>query len=103
MPCSLCGEEFVDNVTVDVGQPAVNAVMAEGEFFMVDAELMENGGVQVVTVGRIGGRFVRPFIALAVGDAAFEAGTSDPTGEGEWIVVASFAALAAGHASEFGG
>src|SRR5437763_4384192 len=69
---TLSGEDVGNNVSVNVGQSPINAIVAEGQLFVIDAQEMEDGGVQVVAVGRRTGSFVGPFIACAVGDAAFE-------------------------------
>ena len=37
-------------MTVDVGESAVDAVLAEGQAFVVDAQKMQDGGVEVVAV-----------------------------------------------------
>ena len=55
---------------VDVGQAAVDAVVAEGEPLVVDAEQVQDRGVEVVAVGRLVAACQRPLVALAVGDAA---------------------------------
>jgi hypothetical protein len=41
----LSGEEWLEHMTVHVGEPAIDAVMAEGEARVIEAELMKNGGV----------------------------------------------------------
>ena len=88
-----------------VGKAAVDAVFAEGEFFVIEAELVEDGGVDVVDLGGVFavGGFVAPLVAFAVGDAAFDAAAGEPVGEDVLVVVATFAALGRGHAAEFGG
>ena len=40
-------------MAVDVGQPAVDAVVAEGQPGVVDAQQVQDRGVQVVAVGRL--------------------------------------------------
>src|ERR1700687_2130408 len=62
---------------------------------------MQNGGVQVVTIGGLVHGFVGPFVAFSVGDTALDAAAGQPRGEGVRIVVAAFAALTARHATEF--
>src|ERR1700687_1873764 len=54
---------------------------------------MQNGGVQVVTIGGL--------VDGSVGDTALDAAAGQPRGEGVRIVVAAFAALTARHATEF--
>ena len=64
-----------------VGQPAVDAVVAEGQLLVVDAEQVQHRGVHVVAVGRVLGGLVRPLVARAVGDAALDAAAGEPDGE----------------------
>src|SRR5262245_654022 len=46
-------QEFLDQLPVDVGEAEVAALRAEGELGVVDAEQMEDGGVQVVDVNAV--------------------------------------------------
>jgi hypothetical protein len=93
----------MDDFAVDVGEAAVDAIVTEGEFFVVDAKEVENGGVYIVTVGRGRGGFVGPLITFAEADAAFNAAARQKVCEGERIVIAPLGALAARHSAEFGG
>ena len=100
----LC-QNLPDYVPVHVREAAVGAVVAEGQLLVVEAEEVQDGGVDVVTLGEalaVGG-LVAPFVALSVGDAALDAAAGEPVGEDEGIVVAALAALGAGHAAELGG
>ena len=56
---------------------------------VIDAQQVQDRGVQVVAVGRVSGRLVRPFVAFAVGDPALDAAAGQPAGEGEGVVVAA--------------
>src|SRR5437588_12879047 len=85
------GENIVNDVPVDVGEAAVYAVVAEGQLFVVDAEQVENGGVEVVAVGRRYS-FPGPLIAFTVGDATLDACSGKPGDERAAIVVAARAA-----------
>ena len=49
-----------------------------GEFFMVDAEEVEDGGVKVMHVDGILGDVVAPVVRLAVRDAAFYTASGHP-------------------------
>ena len=88
-----------------IRQPAVDAVVADGEFFVIDAEEVHHGGVDVVAGRRIGAveRLVAPLVALASSDPSLNAAAAEPVGEDVGVVVAAFAALRAGHAAELGG
>ena len=67
---------------VHVGQAAVDAVVAEGQPGVVDAEQVQDGGVEVVAVGGVLDGLVRPLVAGAVGDAPLDAAAGQPGGEG---------------------
>ena len=78
-----------------VGESAVDAVFSEGESFVVEPELVEDGGVDVVDLGGVFalGGFVAPLVAFAVRDSAFDSTPGEPVGEDVWVVVAAFATL----------
>ena len=88
-----------------IGQAAVDAVVADGQPSVVDAQLMQDRRVDVVDLrGMVAvQRFVAPLVRLAVGDSAFDATTAQPVRKNVRIVIATFAGLSAGHAAEFGG
>jgi hypothetical protein len=50
--------EIIDDRAMHIGQAAVDAVVTKGEALVVDAELVQHGGVQIVAVGGIDGGFV---------------------------------------------
>ncbi len=87
---------------MDVGEAVVAALEAEGEAFVVDAEEVKQGGVEVVDMdGGLDGAEAEVVGAaddLAAGDAA----ACEPHGEGLDVVVPSglVAGLAHGGASE---
>ena len=89
------GEQFFDDVAVDVGQAPVDAIVAHAELGVVDTEEVEDGGVDVVDLGGGGAHegFVSPLIALSSGDAALDAAAAHPVGEAIRIVIAAGAAL----------
>ncbi len=66
-----------DDVAVDIGQAAVDAVVADGQSFVVDAEQMQDGGEHVVAAC-IGFAFPTPTIALAVRASALGPGAAPP-------------------------
>src|SRR5580658_5864331 len=61
-------DEFRDDMAMHVGQAAVDAVVAERQPRVVEAEQVQNGGVDVVDLGVIlaVGRLIAPFVAGAV-------------------------------------
>ena len=46
------GEDVVDDVSVDVGQAEVSALVSVGHSFVVDSQLIQNRRVQIVDVDR---------------------------------------------------
>src|SRR5579871_2352157 len=96
-------ENLIDDMTVNVGQPAINAVVSKRELLVVDPQQVQDRGVEVVAVGLTRGRFVRPFIALAVRSASLDPGPREPRDKGPAVVIAPGAALRKRHPSELGG
>lgn len=86
---------------VDVGEAKVAAGVAEGEFFVVQAEQVEDGGVEVVHVEFVFNGLISPFVGGAVGMAGSDAAAGQPNGESLRIVVAAVVVLREGSASEF--
>ena len=97
------GQDLSDDSTVNVGQAAVDAVVAKCQSRVVDAEEMKHRGMEVVAIGWVLGRLVRPLVAGTVNDAPFDSAAGQPGGERKRIVVAALAPLAAGHAAKLGG
>ena len=77
------------NFAVDVCEPIVAALMTEGEAFVVDAELVQDGGLQVVDVHRFLGDVDAVVIRLAVGDAAAHTAAGQPVGETVRVMVST--------------
>src|SRR5579872_3682620 len=97
------GLNLADHLAMHVGEAAVDAVVAESQFLVIDAEQVQDRGVHVVAVGGICRGFVRPLVAFAVRGPALDAASGEPIGEGERVMVPPFRALAARHAAKLGG
>src|SRR5579871_5233428 len=95
------GEQIAKHSSFNVGQAAVDAVVADGKAFVVDAQQVEHGGVDVVAGRRTVavGRFVAPFVAGANGRAAADAAAREPVREHERVVIAPVPTLGTGHAA----
>ncbi len=54
-------------MAVDIGEPAVDTVVPDGEFGVVDAQEVQHRGVDVVDFGRVFavGRFVAELVVFA--------------------------------------
>ena len=98
-------DNFVDHMPMHVGEAAVDAVVADGELRVVDAQQVQDGGVDVVDLGGVFAveRFVAPLVGEAVSRASFDAAAAEPVGEDEGVVVAAFGTLGRRHSAELGG
>lgn len=97
-------EKGAHDFSSDVSETKVTALGAEGEAFVVDAHLMENGGVKVVDVDGVFDGVVTEFISRSVGQARFHAAPGEPHSEGVRVMVAAPCFprnLSHGSASEF--
>src|SRR5690606_18335206 len=89
---------------VNVGQAALDPIVSEGEALVIDAEQVQDRGVDIVAVGGPAAvaRLVRPLVAFAEGGTSLDAAAGEPVREDEGVVIASPGALVAGHATELG-
>lgn len=81
------------DVSGDVGEAEVAAGVVVGEAFVIEAEEVEHGGMEIVHVEAIGDCGVTDFIGGTVGVAGFGAATGEPSGETARVVVAAVLAL----------
>ena len=72
-----------------VGEAEVSALEAVGELFVVEAEEVEEGGVEVVDVDLAVDDAEAEFVALAVDVTTLEAGAGHPHCEGFNVVIAA--------------
>ena len=72
-----------------IGEAEVAAVVAEGEFLVVQAELVEDRRVQVVHVDFVLDREVAEVVGLAIREAGFEAAASEQHGKTRGVMVAA--------------
>ena len=71
----------------------MTTLMAIGEAFVVDAELMEDGSLQVVDVNGVLGNVDAVIVGLAVGDTPAHATAGEPVGEAVGMMVAAIGSL----------
>ena len=77
--------------------------MEDAEVFVVEAEEVEQGGVEVVEGVNVFHGLESEFVGGAMADAGFDAGAGQNGGEAAGIVVAAFGTfLEHRHAAEFG-
>src|SRR5215475_933027 len=85
-------DQFVHEFPVDIGEPEVAALEAIGQLLVVEAEEMEQGGVEVVHMDTVPGGVESEFIRFAEGDPRADAAAGQPNGEAIWVVIASIVA-----------
>jgi hypothetical protein len=96
-------QDFTDDVAVDVGQAALDAVVVDGQGFVVEPEQMQNGGVEVVHADGVLDRTMTKGIGGPIAEGGADPGSSQEDGEALGVVVAAARALLKGrHAPEFG-
>ena len=88
---------------MDIGEAHVAATPAHGEAFVVDADQVQHGGVEVVDFDLVLNGSVAPFIGGTIGHAAFDASAGHPDGKALGIVIATIRSLGKGGTAEFAG
>jgi hypothetical protein len=71
----LLHEDVVDDVAEHVGQSEISTGIPIGQFFVVETEQVQHGGVQVVAVDFAVDGFDSIFVGRSVGDSAPDAST----------------------------
>ena len=74
-------------MAVHIGQAEVAALVLVGELLMINTELVEQRGVEVVHVHGILDDVVAVVIGLAVSNSPFEAAAGYPGGETQGVVI----------------
>ena len=65
-------------MAMDISEAEVAALAAESEAFVVDAELVKNGGVEIVDVNFILGGVIAEVIGGTVGEAGLHSSAGHP-------------------------
>ena len=82
-------EDFIDHMPVHVGKPTLEAVMEDGEAFVIQPQEVEHGGVEVVERVDIFDGLESEFIGGAMADAGLDTGSGQYGGETTGVVVAA--------------
>ena len=86
---------------MDVGQSTLGAVVVEGQLLVVEAEQVQDGGVEIVDGGDVFDGLVAEVVGGAVGEWGFHTRAHEEAGEAAGVVVtAAGAFLEGGHAPE---
>ncbi len=78
-------------MAMHVCEAAVDAVVADGELRVVDAQQVQDCGVDVVDLSGVFAveRFIAPLIGEAVSRASLDAPAAEPVGEDERVVASA--------------
>ena len=98
----LC-EDFSDNMTMNVGQASVCAVVIIRDSFMVETQEMQNGCKKIVSAADILHRSAAKIVRAPIAHPPFNSSPHHPAGESIRIVVAPLGCrLASRHAAKLG-
>jgi len=100
---SLLGEDFFDHSAVHVGEATFDSIVIEAQAFVIEAQNVENGGVEIVNAGHSFHSFMAEFIRRSVTERGFYAGSGQPGGEAIGVVIPSAGTFLEGwHPAKFG-
>src|SRR6185503_14273534 len=94
-------QNIPDHLPLYIGETEVAAGVAVGELFVIEAELVQQGGVQVVDGDAVLYGLESELVGGSVSDTGLDAAAGQPHGVAVGIVVAAVAVLRARGASEF--
>ena len=97
---TMLSDDLVDDTASDVGEAEIAAGGVEREPTVIEAEQVENGGVEIVHVHGILDGGVAEFVGLAEGKPVAHAATGEPNSEALGIMVAAVGALGEWSAAE---
>ena len=90
---------------MNIGEAEISSGVAVGKFFVIQSHQMQDGGMEVVDVHRVGAYMDTVFIGFTKGHAGSHTSSSEPGGE-DPVMVFSSASISGGiewGASKFGG
>jgi hypothetical protein len=99
------GQDFVDDMAMNIRQTSIDSVMTNGQSFVVDPHQMKNRGMDVVNLCRIFSIqwFVPPLVGFTMSNPPADTSSAQPICKDIGIMVTALAALSTGHASELRG
>ena len=103
LPLTLLPNHRTYRLATHVGQPKIPAAEAEREPFVVEAEEMQDGGVEVVHGADVFDGMHAQFVGRAVDGPTFHSPTGEPDGKAFGMMVASVATGRVRSATEFTG
>ena len=88
-PVPRLRQQPLDDIPPDVGQTKVTCLEAVGQLFVIEAEEMQNGGVQIVDMDGIFIDTPADLVGLPVVEPWFDATAGHPHGEGIRVMIAT--------------
>ena len=83
------GQDRPYDLAVDIGEPVVAALVAIGQLLVIDAQLVQDGSLQVVDMDGILGDIDAVIVGLAVAHTATDSSASHPVAEAVGMMVAA--------------
>src|SRR5262249_55005141 len=80
-------ENSLHDMTMHIGQAIVPALVLEGQSSVIDAQEMQDGGLEVMDVNRVLGDVVTEVIGSAVSDAGLDATAGHPDREATRMMI----------------
>ena len=72
-----------------IGEPVIAAEVTPGEFFVIEAELMQDRGVQIMQMHFAGDGAEAEVVGFAEGEARFDAATGEPGAKALGLMLAA--------------
>ena len=83
------GDDGLNDVPGNIGEPEVTAGVAVGELFVVESKEVQDGGVKVVNMHTVVNGTKTEFVRFTPCHAAADTATGEERGEAVMVVVAS--------------
>ena len=82
-------QDLSDHVAMNIGQAAINSILAHREFFVIDSEQVQDCCMKIITIRFIFLSLIPPIVASAISNTGLDARAPKPCHEAAAIVVAS--------------
>src|SRR5436853_5099910 len=82
-------QQPMNYVSVDIGEAEITPLEAVRQLLMVDAHLVQNGGVEIVNMHRFFHDVIAVVVGLSVGDAFLHPTAGQPHGKATAMMIAS--------------
>src|ERR1051326_170338 len=83
------GQDALDDFAGNIGEAIVATLESESQAGVVEAELLQDGGLEIVHEDGVVGDVVTVIVGGAVGDAWFDSRAGEPHGEAAGVMIAA--------------